>query len=127
MRKVIIAVMLLIGLAGCTGEPTYGDPGIDPVSPIWVLLKQDVTSVDKQNIEQRLQATPGVASVSSWPPDLQTLPPGAPQTYKVLTKDFDVYDQLKAGTFKADMKQLPGVEEVVFSCKLEESGCGQAK
>jgi cell division transport system permease protein len=134
-RSILLAAVLTVlglGAAGCTrgGGPDDPPPGDPQFS---VFLTTDVTAAQRKGVEERLRATPDVAEVvyeskdeayakfrELWKDDPDFIasvePDSLPESFRVRMTDLAAYRRTRTDAYQAELKALPGVQDVVFQC-----------
>jgi cell division protein FtsX len=131
-----VMVLMTVGLAGCTSVPVpVPMPVPSPPVPVdvAVFLRNDVTEPQKQAIEARLHTVPSAAGVTfqtreeayarfketfkDSPELIATITPEAlPESFR-----FTLADRAAAEPILAELRQLPGVDEVTMPPKATPS------
>jgi cell division protein FtsX len=127
-----VVVLAAAGLTGCTSKPAPVAPPPRPVD-IVVFLRDDATEPQKQAIEAKLRALPGVVAVTfetheqayarfkeqfKNSPDLvaATRPEALPESFRLR-----LADGVTAEPIVARLRLLPGVDEVTIPSKATPS------
>ena len=128
----VLGVAVLIGLSGCS--LVRGDGFDTKEKPeITVFMKQDSTQDQRDAVEAAIRATAGVDTVRYESPedayaDYKSRTEGTPAfdpsvtaallppSFRLTAKDLAAFDKLRTGSFGADMRNMPGVADVVSQC-----------
>ncbi len=132
MRRLTLLVLVLavVGLGACTSDALDETQKVPDIS---VYLKDDLSGPQKKDIEAMLRAMPGAATVTFISRDVtyreieerlkddptllkRISREDLPESFRITMKDRAAFDRAKIGSFEADLRQLPGVEDVHFPC-----------
>ncbi|GAA2542279.1 hypothetical protein GCM10010435_07340 [Winogradskya consettensis] len=139
MRRSILLVVLVLaaGLAGC-GVLDRNDEDdklarlLDEGATVSVFLRDDVTDAEREGVETRLKAVPDNTGVTyeskdeayakfkelwvkSNPEFLEKVEPGSlPESFRVQMTNMAALRKAEGSTLEAELKALPGVQDVVF-------------
>ncbi len=141
MRRLLIALVATVALLGLTGcgllksdEDKKIERIFDESDPVFsIFFRTDVTSQQKTNIDEYLRGLPDVAEVEHesreqayqrfkelWAddPDFveQVTPNSLPESYRVHMADFDALRAVRDGSDQANIKNLPGVQDIIIPC-----------
>ncbi|MEE6311329.1 permease-like cell division protein FtsX [Plantactinospora veratri] len=126
VTTLVLMALLASGLAGCRPDPVER---VNP--PITVFLTADVTPEQKQAVQERLRGVPDAAEVSfrsreqayadikeqlADNPDLLdgVRADKLPESFRLTLRDRDAFDRAVAGPLVAELRELPGVDDVVY-------------
>ncbi|WP_159079294.1 permease-like cell division protein FtsX [Plantactinospora sp. BC1] len=126
VTTLVLTILLTSGLVGCRPDPVER---INP--PITVFLTADVTPEQKQAVQERLRDVPDAAEVTfqsreqayadikerlAEDPELldAVRADKLPESFKLTLRDRDAFDRAVAGPLVAELRALPGVDDVVY-------------
>ncbi|GAA3918570.1 permease-like cell division protein FtsX [Actinoplanes auranticolor] len=142
MRALKIVVVLLLAVAGVTGCGLFGDdPGpsqdeqiqqiLDENASFTVMLKHDATAAQRQSVETAVRGLPGFTGLtftdkqeayertrqlfSANPAGVDEIgPEHFPESFEVRMTDITAVRKVRDA--QAPVKNLPGVDQLVFAC-----------
>jgi len=130
MRNAVLFLLaVLAGVSGCSSAAIANfDTGQKP--KMAVFLRVDSTQADREAAEAAIRALPGVddvtfvsqteayAKFASRSPDLARTvkPEDMPPSFEFTTANLTAYNKIRNGSFPDDVKQMPGVADIVIQC-----------
>ncbi|MBE1486750.1 permease-like cell division protein FtsX [Plantactinospora soyae] len=121
----VLGILLTVGLAGSASPAHLVD------TPIAVFLMADATEQQKQAVEARLRAVPGMADVvfesseeayaryMEMVKDIPDAPKDVevdqlPESFRLILRNRAAFDRAVAGPLRAELRLLPGVDDIVY-------------